>query len=226
MRTIVLTLLLLAGIPLLATPSTLVWIPSTDVQSPNTVHLGSDSYIFTNGGNTAPFVDEGITYGLMPRVEVGVDSVSPFYNIKGEASNPLWLNAKLALITASDKQPLALAVGAYNVSPQKNANAQLLYGVGSYTLYGIRLTAGGYQGNKKVIGSDNSGMLLGIDKSIGKWWLGADYQSGDNAFGAWNAGIGYNFTDKISAIIGYDHYNAPAIVGAKGSVTIQIDINL
>jgi len=226
MRTIIVTLLLLASIPLLACPTSLVWIPSTDIQTTNVWHLYTNTLIFTNGGSTPPFVDEGILYGVSPRIEVGADGVSPFYNIDGKVSNPLWFNGKLQLLAASDKQPFALAVGAYGVSPQKSSNVQIFYGVGSYTFYGIRLTGGAYDGNSKVLGDDNKGYLAGIDKTIGKWWFAGDFQSGKNAFGCWNAGIGYNFTDKIQGIVGYDHYNSPAIIGAKESVNLQVGINL
>ncbi len=224
MRTILATLLLLAGIPLLACPSSLTWIPSTDIQTTNVWHLYSATFMYN--GNTTPFVEEGLLYGPLPNLEVGVDTATPFFDINGNSSNALWFNAKYALIAATAKQPFALAVGAYDVSPQKIANAQLDYGVGSVTLLGWRFTGGAYQGNKDVVGTDNKGYLAGIDRSYGKWWVSGDFQSGMNMYGCWNAGIGYNFTDKIQGIIGYDHYNAPDIVGAKSSINLQIGINL
>ena len=97
---------------------------------------------------------------------------------------------------------------------------------------GWRFTGGVYEGRKSILGDDNKGLLAGINRTIGKWWIGADYQSGQNVYGAWNVGIGYNFTDKIQGIIGYDHYNAPvntttpSIIGATSGINVQLGINL
>ena len=75
------------------------------------------------------------------------------------------------------------------MSPQKAADAQIIYAVGAYTFKGTRLTAGAYQGKRSVIGDDHTGALLGVDRSVGKWWYSADFQSGKNTFGSLNAGI-------------------------------------
>ncbi len=226
MRTIIATLLLLASIPLLAIPSGLTWIPNTDIQTTNVWHLYSGTYIYNNGGGSAPFVEEGLLYGPIKNVEVGVDTASGFVNAQGSSLNPLWFNAKIDLIAATDKQPLAIAVGGYDFSPETTANGGIVYGVGAYTIRGWRLTGGAYQGRADVIGTANKGGLAGIDRTMGKWWVSGDFQSGKNLVGCWNAGVGYNFTDKIQLIVGYDHYNDPSLVGAKSSVNVQFGINL
>lgn len=226
MKKILIGLLMLMCIPAFATPSGLTWIPNTDTQPAGVWHLDSDALIYTNGGATAPFVEEGLLYGLTKNIEVGVDTASQFFNYGGNVSNAVWFNGKIALIPATDKQPFALSVGAYDVSPQNTANAELLYGTAAYTIAGTRFTGGVYQGRQSVIGSDNKGFLVGIDRTIGKWWVSGDYQSGMNTFGCWNAGIGYNLSDKLFVLVGYDRYNAPTLVGAKGSANFQVDINL
>jgi hypothetical protein len=232
MRTIITTLLLLVSIPLLATPSGLTWIPNTDTQPAHVWHLDSDTYVYNGGinGAQAPgaFIEEGVLYGVNSRVEAGVDVVSGFAT-EGESGTaaPILFNAKYQAITPSTKVPVAFSVGAYDVSPMNGANAQLLYAVGAYTFKNTtRLTAGGFEGKKSVIGDDDDGYMLGIDRNIGKWWATADYQSSKSIFGSANAGIGYNLTPKLLVFVGYDHYNNPSLVGSRSSENVQIDINL
>ena len=63
-----------------ATPSTQIWIPSTDIQPYKTVHLNFDTYLRTgkepssnvgyfgipDGGNLAPLYSVGPTVGVLP----------------------------------------------------------------------------------------------------------------------------------------------------------------
>jgi hypothetical protein len=229
MRTIMIAgLFLLASVPLLAAMSGLTWIPSTDTQASKTWHLNSYSYIYTNGGQSAPLVDDGVLYGLNSRIELGADVDSGFANASGEVTNPLLFNAKYQFITPSAKVPVAVAAGACNVSPQTAANAEMLYGVASYQFNkGLsRVTAGGYSVRKSVAGVDNTGYMVGAEDNIGKWWLTADFQSGENTYGAVNGGVGYNLTPKVLLFVGYDHYNNPTVVGAKSSVNFQVGITL
>jgi hypothetical protein len=214
MRTLVASLLLAVSMPLWATPSTLVTIPSTDIQAAGTWHLGADTIAYLNGSTTAPFFDLGLTYGAMPRVEVGVDMISP-------TENPIWLNGKVLLLSP-DQSPVALAAGIYNAATSGGTKQNVAYVIGSGTVGGVRVHLGGFQANDDVFGADDTGFMVGLDKTIDKWWLGADYLSGKNPLGSWNLGVGYALTDKIGVIVGYDHYN----VGAPHSVNFQLDINL
>src|SRR5450759_3061787 len=66
-----------------STPSTQIWIPSTDFQKWKTMHLGLDNYIRTdkvNGIRGAGMFDLGLTTGLLPfekfQGEIGVDYLS------------------------------------------------------------------------------------------------------------------------------------------------------
>lgn len=217
MRYIVTVLLLLAGSQLLATPSTLLTIPSTDIQPKGVWHLGADSVIFGGGAEAAPasFVDVGLTYGMTSRLEVGIDLVS------GQ-DNPLWGNAKYQLL-APESSPLALAVGVYNAASSRTTNQQIAYVVGSTTVSDVRFTLGGYAGRKEALAGDDTGILAGIDLTRGKWWYGADYAGGKNAIGSWNVGIGYALTEKIGVIVGYDNYHTP---DASDGYNIQFDVNL
>jgi hypothetical protein len=216
MRTILTLCLLLAAVPLLATPSTLVWIPSTDIQPRGVLHLGVDSYVFTAGDDSpAPIVDFSLTYGITPKVEVGIDLFS-------NTGDPLFFNGKVQLLSPTEKLPLAVAAGIYNAGTAGATNQSLWYAVGSYTCNGTRLTAGGYTGRNEALGDDHSGLLLGLDKQLNKTiWLGVDYQSGDNPVGALNFGVGYTLSENVSVIVGYDIYN----VGGPDSVNFQLDAN-
>lgn len=222
MRTIIATLLFLLSVPLLATPSTLVQIPSTDIQPQGVWHLGVDSYAFTNGSSPDyqhAFIDTGLTYGVTPRLELGIDMVT------GQR-NPLWLNGKY-LIVSPQQSPVALAIGVFNAATDTATNQSVSYLVGSGCIEGTRLTAGGYIGNNSVLGEHQSdGIMVGLDRTLGKWWLGLDYFSGKNAIGSVNAGVGYSFTDKISAIVGYDHFNNVDINGTANALNFQLDVNL
>src|SRR5450759_4630397 len=88
-----------------ATPSTQIWIPSTDIQPFNVWHLGLDNYLrasdnshFTAGQRDPNIYDAGLTVGILPfdtvKAEVGAD-----YLANGTAydSHPFYFNAKLGV---------------------------------------------------------------------------------------------------------------------------------
>ena len=200
-----------------ATPSTLIWIPSTDIQANKVWHLGIDNYSVPSGGSLP--TDYGITYGLLDgRAEVGVDYF-------GGAEHPLYFNAKYLLLPENKKQP-AIAVGLMNFGTESDVtDYDMAYAVLAKTFDGVRLTAGYCHGNADALGSDPNMLLLGVDGYLTKnkkWWGGIDFQSGKNTFGALNAGVAYSFTDNISVILGYDIYNNSAF---DNTITTQVDIN-
>lgn len=214
---LILALIVIAG-ACYATPSTLIWIPSTDIQSDRTWHLGIDNY-FTPTDGFRSATDVGVTYGFAKgRAEAGIDYL-------GGQDSPFFLNAKYLLLTETDKLP-AVAVGAFNFGFKKNVtDYNLLYALGSKTFGPVRLTAGYCHGNEDALGSDPNMFLAGIDGCLSKdkkWWGAVDYQSGDNAFGALSFGVSYAFAPNVSVIFGYDMYNA---AGADDTFTTQLDIN-
>src|SRR5689334_20962202 len=85
---LVLSALLFAGscLPALATPSTIIYIPSTDIQAPKTMHFGIDSYFTFDNQGTGNVTDTGLTWGFK-RFEVGVDHI-------GGTNEPFLGNAK------------------------------------------------------------------------------------------------------------------------------------
>ena len=83
----------------MATPSTQIWIPSTDVQAYKTFHLGIDNYIRTAKPSSLGNVyDIGPVYGFLPfeklQGEVGFDY---YVNNNNANDNHPWSgNIKLA----------------------------------------------------------------------------------------------------------------------------------
>jgi opacity protein-like surface antigen len=244
-------LTLLAATAAMATPSTQIWIPSTDVQGYKTLHIGIDNYTRTRdikdaAGNATEvrnnIYDLGLTAGVLPfeklQMEVGVD-----YLTTGDAFDdyPIQFNAKLG--TPEDalfKNSPALAIGGYGfgTNSKKTSNARTDFNIGyalaAKTLPVVgRFSGGYYVGNSAVLNdetgaNDNKGVLLSWDRTLSeisdKLWLGVDYMGGDNAFGALNFGVSYAFTKNISLIVGYDVFNKKATAG-QNTFNTQLDIN-
>ncbi|MGA2405497.1 MAG: hypothetical protein ABSF81_01955 [Bacteroidales bacterium] len=230
-----------------ATPSTQIWIPSTDFQKWKTMHLGLDNYIRTNkinGIRGAGMFDLGLTTGLLPfeklQGEIGVDYLSMGDNNYDDY--PIYFNAKIGLPEgALFKSSPAIALGAYNIGLKKNlTNYNILYGVIAETIPILgRLTVGYYTGNDKVLVDENlkkanSGVLLSWDRTMteisDKLWLAVDYQGGKNYLGALNFGASWAFSKNVSLIFGYDIYNNKnAYYNTNNqnanSFTAQVDIN-
>jgi hypothetical protein len=239
------TLTIAAAGVAMATPSTQIWIPSTDVQAYKSLHLGLDNYTRTSSGgsSTRPNVyDLGLTAGVLPfekvQAEVGID-----YITYGNAydSHPIYFNAKLAtpeesLFTHSP----SLALGGYGIgtnwdeSSAVRTDQNIVYGLVAKTLPVVgRLSAGYYVGNNKVLldkngNKENDGVLLSWDRTMAeisdKLWLAVDYQGGKNALGALSFGASWAFAKNVSVIVGYDIYNDKALAG-QNTFTTQVDIN-
>jgi hypothetical protein len=228
----------------LATPSTQIWIPSTDIQAYKTLHLGIDNYIRTskNGPVANNVYDIGLTAGVLPweklQAEVGIDYIDGGTNAGADA-HPLYFNAKVG--TPEDslcKYSPALAIGIYNVGTQTGGVAptkqNMVYGLVAKTLPVIgRLSAGGYHGSSTVLvdengHSANDGVLLSWDRTMSeisdKLWMAVDYQSGESALGAFNFGVAWSFSKNVSVIFGYDIYNNTK-TGGTNTFTTQLDIN-
>lgn len=176
-----------------STPSTQIWIPSTDFQKWKTMHLGLDNYIRTsniNGVRGAGIFDAGFTTGLLPfekfQGEIGVD-----YLYMGDSNydnHPIYFNAKIGFPEdAFFKGFPAIALGAYNFGLKTNlTNYNIVYGEIAKTIPILgRLSVGYYTGNDKVLVDENlkkanNGVLLSWDRTMteisDKLWLAVDYQ--------------------------------------------------
>lgn len=221
-----------------ATPSTQIWIPSTDIQEKGVVHLGVDNYntVFTETANNPwSVVNYGLTVGAFSNdklgLEVGID-------MRELMDDPLLFNAKLGLFEGAmfDGSP-ALAIGGYDFGTEGGTgtgvirtDSNIMYGLVAKTFGDSgRFSLGGYSGNDKVLVDENSekdasGVLLSWDRSFGdKFWGAVDYMSGQNAYGALSFGVSYALSDKSSFIVGYDIFNNSDLL--ENTMTFQLDVD-
>jgi hypothetical protein len=221
---------------ILATPSTQIWIPSTDIQGFLNPHFGWDVYLTNTGTGTVS--NGGITMGVLPFKKVGLEVGIDYRDLSGDHRYPVYFNAKLG--TPEDaffKYMPAIAVGGFDFGTKDSAtNYNVTYGLIARTFPIIgRLSVGGYTGlspDKLWTSSDGkvnkSGVLASLDRTMteisSKLWLAIDYQSGNNGYGALSFGASWNWAPNVSTILGYDIYNDSNL--AKPTVTFQLDINL
>lgn len=164
-----------------ATPSTQIWIPSTDIQPYKTLHLNLDTYIRTGkedsanltgaapGQNLPPVYVFGPTVGVLPfekvQAEIGFDLIHGGANTNfGLDKYPLYFHAKAGTPeNAWFKGSPAFAVGGYNFGTRTGdarkgelATAQnIVYGLAAKTVPVLgRLSAGYFAGNRKVLVTD------------------------------------------------------------------------
>lgn len=241
-----LALTVVASTAAFATPSTQIWIPSTDVQAYKTVHLGIDNYVRTDrksdGSRDPNFYDIGLTAGVLPfekvMMEVGIDYIS--YGNSYD-NYPLYFNAKLGTPEESlFKYSPAIAVGGFGFGTNSDSDSayrtdqNIVYALVAKTLPVVgRLSAGYFTGNDEVLldqngSKENDGVLLSWDRAMpeisDKLWLAVDYMGSDSAIGAFSFGGSWAFTKDVSLIIGYDIYNNKKIAG-EDTFTTQLDIN-
>lgn len=221
-----------------ATPSTIIWIPSTDFQPYKKVHLGFDTYMKTkknNGTREPSVINNGITVGVLPyekiQAEVGIDQ--RIVGAEPADSNPLYFNFKLGTPEDSISKGMpAFAIGGYDFGTKKDVtDYNLLYALVSKTFYIGRLSAGYFVGNSKLLlddngNKDNKGVLLSYDRTMSeisdKLWFAVDYQATKSGYGALSAGFSWKFAPNVSVIFGYDIYNNS---NYKPTATIQVDID-
>jgi hypothetical protein len=222
---------------MLATPSTIIWIPSVDFQGYKSFHLGIDNYAYDfNSGKslsgTAFPTDLGLTVGILPDTiflaEIGFDYMTP-------QLSPFLFNAKVGLPEgALSAWSPAIAVGGFGFGLQKNVtDYNIFYGMVGKTLPVIgRIEVGYYSGNQNLLTDlstgkvDNSGILLSWDRAIQEisdnLWLAVDYQGGNNSFGALSYGLAWSFSKNVSVIFARDVFNADI----PSTFTMQLDINI
>ena len=221
----------------MATPSTQIWIPSTDVKALKDIHIDIDNYTrFSNksyGGMNPNYYNIGLSAGLLPyeniKLEAGIDFLTTGFQSDTAADNhPFYFNAKLG--TPEDafgvKGLPAFAVGAYNLGtfdkPEVGLSTRqnIVYGLVGKTLPVIgRLSAGGYYGSSRALATsgnpsgtkNNSGVMASWDRSMpeisDKLWLAVDYMSGNNANGEISVGGSWAFSKQVSLIVGVVVFN-------------------
>jgi hypothetical protein len=230
-----------------STPSTQIWIPSTDFQKWKSMHLGLDNYFRTSkidGIRGAGIFDLGLTTGLLPfekfQGEIGVDYL--YMGDNNYDDHPIYFNAKIGFPEgALFKNSPAIVFGAYNIGLKKNlSDYNILYGEIAKTIPVLgRLSAGYYAGNDKILVDEylkkaNIGVLLSWDRTMteisDKLWLAVDYQGGKSYLGALSFGASWAFSKNVSVIFGYNIYNNKnAYYNTNNqnanTFTAQVDIN-
>ncbi|MDD5285962.1 MAG: hypothetical protein PHD54_08890 [Desulfuromonadaceae bacterium] len=230
----------MASGPAMATPSTQIWIPSTDAKDFKNFHIDIDNYARFSSKTDAltNMYNLGLSAGVLPfdnlKLEVGVDFLKQ--DVKAADDHPFYLNAKLA--TPEDafgiKGLPAFAVGAFNLGTVPATQQNIAYALVAKTLPVIgRISAGGYNGSEKTLGKKtNSGLLASWDRSMpeisDKLWLAVDYMSGKNYNGEISVGGSWAFSKQISLIVGAVFFNPfqSTLYGGKPALTTQIDISL
>jgi hypothetical protein len=230
------------------TPSTQIWITSTDFQKFKTFHLGIDNYFRLKNqayhSRGAGIFDSGLTAGVLPfkklQAEVGVDYLNMGDGIYD--TNPIYFNIKAGTPEGVlFKGSPAIALGGYNIGTKTNlTNYNVVYALVAKTIPIIgRISAGYYCGNEKLLVDENNeksnnGILLSLDRQMteisDKLWMAIDYQGGKNYLGALNVGSSWSFSSNVSVIFAYDIYNNnKAYYNSKdvnvNSITMQLDIN-
>ena len=227
-------LLLGAVSVLLATPSTQIWNPSTDIQQTKKFHLNIDNYV----NDTMSQYFFGIEYGLCKNFELGFDLNENQYSGLAQANQyPLYFNAKYGLPEGTNTP--AVAVGAMNMGTKINVTSyNICFALISKTFgpYG-RLTAGGYNGNENLLIDEtgaraNTGAILTWDKCLtDKVWVSIDYASGKSWYGNLAIGGSYSFSPNTSVIFAYlipNNYNVSPFgntVPMTNMFTTQLDMN-
>jgi len=187
------TLTIAAAGVAMATPSTQIWIPSTDVQAYKTFHLGIDNYIRadknSDGTRGSNVYDIGPVVGFLPfeklQGELGFDFLG---NSTDPNDNHPW-SGNIKLATPEDslfKMSPAIAVGGYNLGPALSKSVapgvvsgqNIIYGLVAKTLPTLgtvpslgRLSAGYYRGSERALintsgNSANDGVLLSWDRTM------------------------------------------------------------
>ncbi len=183
-----------------ATPSTQIWIPSTDIQPYKTVHLNVDSYVRTKAEGSDPNRQTGVpsnqnlppvyviapTFGVLPfakiQAEVGFDLIYGGSNTGfGLDKYPFYGHFKIGMPEDNTWIP-AVAVGMYNIGTKSGdarkgelaTNQDIAYGLVAKTLPVVgRLSAGYFFGNKKVLVTDEkdaSGNFKSDEKGVLLSW--------------------------------------------------------
>jgi len=231
----------LASSSALATPSTQIWIPSTDAKDFKVVHVDIDNYARfsskNNDGTNVNIYNIGLSAGVLPlenlKLEIGVDFLKQSTSYD---DHPFYFNAKLATPEGAFgiKELPAFALGGYNLGTVSATEQNIVYALTAKTLPVVgRLSFGGYTADKDALGStSDQGILASWDRSMpeisDKLWLAVDYMSGKNLNGAVSVGGSWAFSKQVSLIVGVVVFNPAQDVkpGGKPALTTQLDINL
>lgn len=246
-----------------ATPTTLIWTPSADIQPYKKVHFGADTYTpTTSKGTNADNYDQrnyvfqvyGLTASLLsdkPQDNLLGKLWSPLGKIMAETgfdykkglgsyydTYPWYFHFKFGVPEdAYFKNMPAFALGGYDLGVKRHKTDNNVWYFRSAKTVMVdkvnlgRFSVGYFSGNGRLLRDknglrDNNGPMLAWERTMpeisDKLWLCVDYQGTQSGYGAMNYGLAWKFTDKVSAIVGYDIYNNHNLTD---TVTFQLDID-
>lgn len=205
-----------------ATPSTIVRVPSADVQSYATFHLGIDnnttmfeSPSATGGGYYLP-VTYGLTIGFLDhpfvQIEGGIDVREP-------TEEPITWNFKAVMPEGAESPAMpALVIGVYDMGTANGGNDyNIFYAEAAKTISFLgRFTFGYFVGSSSRLKNkngeeDSSALIMGFDRRMpeinDRLWFGIDYMGTRSSYGAVNFGFSWSFSESASLLIGYIRYN-------------------
>jgi hypothetical protein len=227
----------------LATATTHIWAPSTDIQAFKLWHITSDMYVPVEkddfGNRWSTVTNLGLTVGILPfknlNAEIGVDHKSGL----GMADDyPLYGNFKIGVPeNAWCSFSPAFAVGAFDIGTKKNiTNYNVFYGklaksvsLNKTTLG--RFSIGYFSGNKNLLvddkfAKDNSGIMAAWERTFpelsDKFWFCVEYMGTKSVYGTLNVGASWKFASNVALLAGYDLYNNSNLVD---TATLQVDID-
>jgi hypothetical protein len=244
---VALFLLSVASCSAFATATTHIWGPSTDVQPFKKWHITSDMYLPVesdpNGVRLPTVTNVGLTVGVLPfqklNLEIGVDHKTGFSALD---RYPLYVNAKLgAPEGAIGKYFPAVAAGIFDVGTKSystdthiGTNFDVLYAKVTKTVGPVgRFSVGYFSGNKDLLlnekgEKDNIGLLAAWERTVNelsdKLWLCVEYMGSNSAYGTFNAGASWKFSDNVVLLAGYDVYNNDQLK-LPNTFTLQVDID-
>ncbi|MEE8429969.1 MAG: hypothetical protein V3S16_01850 [Candidatus Desulfatibia sp.] len=246
MKKIVFALLLYAFLSTTAgaTPSSLIRIPSVDVQPYGTVHLGIDINTAmykprgadsTGNANVADDYEEptdfGLTFGML---DTGIFQVEFGFDIREPTDEPVYVNFKVAIPEgAIANQMPGFAIGGYSFGTDVDTNYNIFYieTAKTFSFMG-RFTFGYFGGNTEHLRNindeaDHHGMLFGFDRRLPevneRLWFGIDYQQTFSEYGAWSLGVSWAFSENAALVIGFIRYNDERM--NRDKMTWQIDFD-
>ena len=178
-------LALTTGVPALGCYTGLTIIPTAETIEPGKygIEMQFDGAFAQGNAHTHIFNTE---FGLVPRLEVGVD-----FDLSQGTDSRVLLNAKYLLLAAGKNTP-ALALGICSVAHGLKSSP---YFVATYDFGALR----GHLGSTIMDG--NNRWFIGADRALtDKLTLMADYTSGEENFSSF--GFSYQFNDHFGVMAG------------------------
>jgi len=203
----------------LATPSTQIWIPSTDIQAFKTVHLGIDNYFRASSNHNAAYgrdanvLDIGLTSGCLSfekvQMEVGVDYLAVGQNPND--NHPVFGNFKIATPEeALFKFSPALAFGMYNIGPTQqvdsNANNAPFIICGQNIIYGLVAKSIPAMGPVPSLGRISAGYYRGSNHALQDPRLDIDKAQNEGVLVSWDR-VMSEISDKLWMAVDYQGGN-------------------